>query len=167
MQNCHFGDFEDALRAVESGAVECRIVPLENSLEGAVAVVMDLLLHLKVANNRRGEPSIRLCLVGRGESEIRVILSILSLWPSAGNTSETIIPKAESGPRDPPATPPGWPRSSRRWQPSLVPARPRSTGFRFLPGTSRTQGERDPVCRCRKRDAAATGRGQDLACHLP
>ena len=51
------------------------VVPVENSLEGAVTVVMDLLLHLKVAITGEVNLPIRLCLVGRGEGEIKVVLS--------------------------------------------------------------------------------------------
>jgi prephenate dehydratase len=71
----YFGDFEDALRAVESGELDVAVVPVENSLEGAVTVVMDLLLHLKVTIAGEVNLPIRLCLVGRGESEIKVVLS--------------------------------------------------------------------------------------------
>ena len=76
MQSCvYFSDFEDALLAVESGDLDVAIVPVENSLEGAVTVVMDLLLHLKVAITGEVNLPMRLCLVGRGEGEIKVVLS--------------------------------------------------------------------------------------------
>jgi len=71
----YFSDFEDALQAVESGELDVAVVPVENSLEGAVTVVMDLLLHLKVAIIGEVNLPIRLCLVGRGEGEIKVVLS--------------------------------------------------------------------------------------------
>ena len=71
----YFGDFEDALQALESGELDVAIVPVENSLEGAVTVVMDLLLNMKVAITGEVNLPIRLCLMGRGEGEIKVILS--------------------------------------------------------------------------------------------
>jgi prephenate dehydratase len=71
----YFSDFEDAMRAVESEELDVAVVPVENSLEGAITVVMDLLLHLNVAVIGELNLPIRLCLVGRGESEIKVVLS--------------------------------------------------------------------------------------------
>ena len=71
----YFPDFEGVLDAVQAGGVEAGIVPVENSLEGAVTVVMDLLLHLDVVIVGEVNLPIRHCLVGRGEGDIKVILS--------------------------------------------------------------------------------------------
>lgn len=71
----YYGDFEDVLIAVESGETEAGVVPLENSLEGAVGLTMDLLLRLQVTIIGEVNLPIRHCLVGRGEGEIKVILS--------------------------------------------------------------------------------------------
>lgn len=71
----YFRDFEEILKAVESGDLEAGVVPLENSLEGAVTVTMDLLLRLSVVIIGEVNLPIRHCLVGRGEGEVRVILS--------------------------------------------------------------------------------------------
>jgi prephenate dehydratase len=71
----YFKDFEEVLRAVESGEVDEGVVPVENSLEGAVTAVMDLLLHLNVVILGEVNLPVRHCLVGRGEGEIKVILS--------------------------------------------------------------------------------------------
>lgn len=68
-------DFEDILRAVERGDLDTGIVPVENSLEGAVTVVMDLLLRLQIVIIAEVNVPIRHCLLGRGEGEIKVILS--------------------------------------------------------------------------------------------
>ena len=68
-------DFEDILRAVESGNLEAGVVPVENSLEGAVTLVMDLLLRLQIVIIAEVNVPIRHCLLGRGEGEIKVILS--------------------------------------------------------------------------------------------
>jgi prephenate dehydratase len=71
----YFSDFEDILRAVEAGELDAGVVPVENSLEGAVAQVMDLLLRLRIAITAEINEPIRHCLVGRGEGEVRIILS--------------------------------------------------------------------------------------------
>lgn len=71
----YFSDFEDVLRAVEAGDVDAGVVPVENSLEGAVGQNMDLLLHLNVSVIGEVNLPIRHCLVGRGEGEIKVVLS--------------------------------------------------------------------------------------------
>lgn len=68
-------DFEEVMKEVEDGDLEAGVVPLENSLEGAVTVTMDLLLRLSVVIVGEVNLPIRHCLVGRGESEVRVILS--------------------------------------------------------------------------------------------
>ncbi|RQW78578.1 MAG: prephenate dehydratase [Methanothrix sp.] len=71
----YFKDFDEVLRAVESGEVDQGVVPVENSLEGAVTAVMDLLLHLDVVILGEVNLPVRHCLVGRGEGEIKIILS--------------------------------------------------------------------------------------------
>ena len=71
----YFSDFEEVLGAVESGTIEAGIVPVENSLEGAVTVVMDLLLHREVVIIGEVNVPIRHCLVGRGDGVVSVILS--------------------------------------------------------------------------------------------
>lgn len=71
----YFGDFEDVLKAVEAKDVEVGVVPLENSLEGAVGLTMDSLLRLKVLIIEEVNLPISCCLLGMGGSEIRVILS--------------------------------------------------------------------------------------------
>lgn len=71
----YFPDFDAVLDAVQAGNVEAGIVPVENSLEGAVTVVMDLLLRLDVVIVGEVNLPIRHCLVGRGEGDIKVILS--------------------------------------------------------------------------------------------
>ena len=71
----YFNDFEGVLEAVQAGRLEAGIVPVENSLEGAVTVVMDLLFRLDVVIVGEVNVPIRHCLVGRGEGEVKVILS--------------------------------------------------------------------------------------------
>jgi prephenate dehydratase len=71
----YFKDFDEVLSAVESGDVDEGVVPVENSLEGAVTSVMDLLLRLQIVIVGEVNLPIRHCLVGRGEGEIKIILS--------------------------------------------------------------------------------------------
>jgi prephenate dehydratase len=71
----YFPDFDCVLDSVRMGRVEAGIVPVENSLEGAVTAVMDLLLRLDVVIVGEVNLSIRHCLVGQGQGEIKVILS--------------------------------------------------------------------------------------------
>lgn len=71
----YFKDFDGVLQAVEEGELDYGIVPLENSLEGAVTVVNDLLLRLNVVIVGEVNVPVRHCLVGQGESEIKIILS--------------------------------------------------------------------------------------------
>ena len=71
----YYPDFDYVLEAVQKGEVEAGIVPVENSLEGAVTAVMDLLLRLDVVIVGEVNLPIKHCLVGQGQGEIRVILS--------------------------------------------------------------------------------------------
>ncbi len=71
----YFSDFEEVLRAVGAGEVDAGVVPLENSLEGAVPLTMDLLLHIPVSIRGEVNLPIRHCLVGSGQGEVKVILS--------------------------------------------------------------------------------------------
>jgi len=71
----YFKDFEGVLEAAASGSIDAGVVPVENSLEGAVALVMDLLLRLDVVIIGEVNVPIRHCLVGRGNGEVKVILS--------------------------------------------------------------------------------------------
>ncbi len=71
----YFSDFEDILRAVEAGGLEMGLVPLENSLEGSIGLNMDLLLRLHVCIVGEVNLRIRNCLIGRGEGDIKIILS--------------------------------------------------------------------------------------------
>jgi len=71
----YFPDFDCVLDSVRKGRVEAGIVPVENSLEGAVTAVMDLLLRLDVVIVGEVNLPIRHCLVGQGQGEIKVILS--------------------------------------------------------------------------------------------
>ncbi len=71
----YFPDFDCILDSVQKGLIEAGIVPVENSLEGAVTAVMDLLLRLDVVIVGEVNLPIRHCLIGQGGGEIKVILS--------------------------------------------------------------------------------------------
>lgn len=71
----YFNDFEGVLEAVQAGRIDAGTVPVENSLEGAVTTVMDLLLRLDVVIVGEVNVPVRHCLVGQGQGDIKVILS--------------------------------------------------------------------------------------------
>jgi len=69
-------DFEAVFEAVESGEAGAGVVPVENSLEGAVSQNMDLLLRRKPKIVGEVVVPIRHCLLGRGKrTEVRVVVS--------------------------------------------------------------------------------------------
>jgi prephenate dehydratase len=91
----YFGDFEEVLMAVEAKAVDAGVVPLENSLEGAVGLTMDSLLHLQVRIIGEVNLPIRNCLLGKGGCEIRVILSHPQALAQCRQYIRNHYPKAE------------------------------------------------------------------------
>lgn len=91
----YFGDFEEVLVAVEAGDVEVGVVPIENSLEGAVGLTMDLLLRLKVRIIGEVNLPIRHCLLGKGGGEIKVILSHPQALAQCRQYIRDHYPKAE------------------------------------------------------------------------
>jgi len=70
------GDLEDVFEAVEGGACERGLVPLENSLEGSVSLALDLLsTHSLYIVGEHVEP-IRQYLLSRGTmDEVRIVVS--------------------------------------------------------------------------------------------
>ena len=91
----YFPDFEEVLMAVEAGKLDAGVVPVENSLEGAVPLVMDLLLRLQVVIISEVNLRIRHCLVGRGEGEIKVVLSHPQALAQCRQYLRKHYPKAE------------------------------------------------------------------------
>ena len=91
----YFNDFEGVLEAVASGQIDAGIVPVENSLEGAVTTVMDLLLGLETVIVGEVNVPIRHCLVGRGEGSIKVILSHPQALAQCRQYLREHYPKAE------------------------------------------------------------------------
>jgi len=91
----YFDDFEEVLIAVEAKYLEAGVVPLENSLEGAVGLTMDSLLRLKVLIIGEVNLPIRNCLLGMGGSEIKVILSHPQALAQCRQYIRDHYPKAE------------------------------------------------------------------------
>lgn len=71
----YYQDIEDVLLAVEQEKVNIGVVPLENSLEGAVGMTLDALLDLRVMIVGEVTIAVRHCLIGLGTGDIKVILS--------------------------------------------------------------------------------------------
>ncbi len=93
----YFSDFEDILRAVEAGSLDVGIVPLENSLEGAIGLNMDLLFRLQVCIIGEANLRIRHCLIGRGEGngDIKIVLSHPQALAQCRQYIREHYPKAE------------------------------------------------------------------------
>lgn len=91
----YFSDFEDVLRAVEAGDLDVGIVPLENSLEGAVGLNMDLLFRLQVCIIGEVNLRIRHCLIGRGNGDIKIVLSHPQALAQCRQFIREHYPKAE------------------------------------------------------------------------
>jgi len=72
----YLDDIEDVFVAVERSEADAGVVPLENSLEGSVALTMDLLLRRSLFICGEVVIPIRHCLLGRGDPDsVRIILS--------------------------------------------------------------------------------------------
>ncbi|MGB9924141.1 MAG: prephenate dehydratase [Methanothrix sp.] len=72
----YYDDIEDIFDAVESHKADAGVVPLENSLEGSVALTLDLLLRRSLFICGEVVIPIRHSLLGRGDPDnIRIILS--------------------------------------------------------------------------------------------
>ena len=72
-----YGDIGECLHAVETGAAESAFVPVENSLEGAIAVTLDALAHSDVLRVRREViwPVHNYLMGWRTQGEVRVVYS--------------------------------------------------------------------------------------------
>ena len=72
-----FGDIGECLHAVETGAVDSAFVPVENSLEGAIAVTLDTLARSDTLRVRREViwPVHNYLMARRSDGEIRVVYS--------------------------------------------------------------------------------------------
>ena len=72
-----FGDIGECLHAVETGAVDSAFVPVENSLEGAIAVTLDALACSDTLRVRREViwPVHNYLMARRSDGEIRVVYS--------------------------------------------------------------------------------------------
>jgi prephenate dehydratase len=71
-------DFESVFRAVEKGDADYGIVPVENSLEGTVAAVNDLLLENDLVIIGEVLVPVVHCLIGQTDAELRDIVRVYS-----------------------------------------------------------------------------------------
>jgi len=71
-------DFESVFRAVERGEAEYGIVPVENSLEGTVAAVNDLLLENDLVIVGEVLVPVVHCLIAHPEAELKDIIRVYS-----------------------------------------------------------------------------------------
>jgi prephenate dehydratase len=71
-----FDDMISAARSVDDGLCDESIVPIENSLEGPVGAIMDLLLEIRSPIVGEEALHVKQCLMSRGElGDIKVIVS--------------------------------------------------------------------------------------------
>ncbi|MCD1295583.1 prephenate dehydratase [Methanocella sp. CWC-04] len=71
-----FDDMESAVRCVDEGICDESIVPVENSVEGAVGIVLDVLLEIKSPIIGEVILPVKQCLMSKGGiSDIKVIVS--------------------------------------------------------------------------------------------
>ena len=73
-----FREFRDVFEEVASGRVDCGIVPVENSLEGAVTEVNDLLADTELRISAEILLPVRHCLLGPRGSDLRDIRVVCS-----------------------------------------------------------------------------------------
>ena len=70
--------FEEAYRAVESGECDAAVLPIENSFEGEVGAVLDLLFTGHLYVNRVFDLPVRHCLLARKGAAIEEIRTVVS-----------------------------------------------------------------------------------------
>ncbi len=93
---CFLDDMESAVRAVDDGLCDESIVPIENSVEGPVGVVMDLLLEIRSPVTGEAILPIRECLMSRGSlGDIKIIVSHPQALGQCRHYIHEHFPKAE------------------------------------------------------------------------
>ena len=92
-----YGDIGACLRAVETGAVDAAFVPVENSLEGAIAVTLDVLARSDVLRVQREViwPVHNYLMARRADVEIRTIYSHAQPIAQCGDFLLRRYPQAE------------------------------------------------------------------------
>ena len=92
-----YGDIGACLHAVEMGAVDAAFVPVENSLEGAIAVTLDVLAHTDVLRVNREViwPVHNYLMARRADVEIRTIYSHAQPIAQCGTFLLQHCPQAE------------------------------------------------------------------------
>ncbi len=72
----YYDDIPDAMEALLRNEVDCSIVPVENSLEGSVALTLDLLMEHQLKITGEVIVHIKHCLLSKGKpGEIKIIMS--------------------------------------------------------------------------------------------
>ena len=91
-----FDDLESAAMAVDSGACDQSIVPVENSIDGPIVPVHDRLLIMKSKAVGEVIIPVKQCLMSRGKaSDIKVIVSIPAVLGQCRQYLREHYPKAE------------------------------------------------------------------------
>ena len=92
-----YGDIGACLHAVETGAVDAAFVPVENSLEGAIAVTLDVLARSDVLRVQREViwPVHNYLMARRADVEIRTIYSHAQPIAQCGDFLLRRYPQAE------------------------------------------------------------------------
>jgi len=89
-------DMESVVRAVDEGVCDESIVPIENSVEGAVGVVMDILLEIRSTVVGEEILPIKECLMSRGSlRDIKIIVSHPQALGQCRHYIHEHFPKAE------------------------------------------------------------------------
>ncbi len=89
-------DMETVARAVDNGKCDESIVPIENSLEGPVGIVMDALLDMKSPIVGEEILPIKQCIMSRGSiSDVKVIVSHPQALGQCRHYLHEHFPKAE------------------------------------------------------------------------
>ncbi|MCZ7357071.1 MAG: prephenate dehydratase [Candidatus Methanoperedens sp.] len=73
----YYDDIQDTVDAIRRGEVDCSVVPVENSLEGSIALTLDLLMECQLKIMGEVIIQIKHCLLSKGRiKDIKVIMSI-------------------------------------------------------------------------------------------
>ena len=86
-----YGNFESAYRAVEKGECECVVLPIENSYNGDVGQVSDLMFSGSLYINEVTELNVSHNLICHKDAKLEDIKQVISHQQALGQCSEYII----------------------------------------------------------------------------
>ena len=66
----YYDDIQDTVDAIRRGEVDCSVVPVENSLEGSIALTLDLLMECQLKIMGEVIIQIKHCLLSKAGSRI-------------------------------------------------------------------------------------------------